>query len=297
MTTTLGPDQRQDQDIGNCHQSGWVRFDPDDDTAPGERELIDFYNALFDLQEELAAMRQAQVDKTAELLASKPEANGCPLVDIIAAAEAAVALDERRVLAFQLPELVHETPDQLADAMVHDDEELKRRLEAALDLAAQAPPSFRRFRDETALALQRATHNQAAIASQQLTQRTTITARQNTRQQPAGTARPPRWVRRQLAQLDRGRQAVIQDGHDNQQRFQQLQARLAVIDAAEQARQEWVVEDPARAAVLALGVAAAEALLERRVAPRLARFWGSTDPEAPTEPFPLLVVLSASEER
>jgi len=292
MTTTLGSDQRQDQDIGDCHQSGWVRFDPDDDTAQGERELLDFDSALFDLQKEREAARQGQLEGTVNLLAGKPEDQGRPLADIRAEAERAVAADQRRVLAFELPELVHETPDQLTQAMQARDEELKQWLEAALDLAAQAPPSFRRFRAVTAQTLEAAQSNQTAIATQQ---GTAIRA-QRSAQQSSGLAWGRRGARRQVARLGRVQQSTVEEAQANLQRIRYLQARLDVIDAAAAWRQAWAAEDVGRAAVLALGVAAAEALLERRVAPRLARFAGTTDPEAPTEPFPVLVLVPSGEE-
>jgi hypothetical protein len=302
MTCTRVQHHPQDQDIGDpdthkqrstlavqyMEQYG-IQVDP----ATDDQHLTDFSNALVDLHEELAATHRAQLAGTVNLLVGKPEHQGRPLADLRAEAKRAVAADQRRVLAFELPELVHETPDQLAQAMQASDDELKRRLEAALDLAAQAPPSFRRFRDEARERLARARRNQTGIAS---LHNLAIAARRSAEQQAAGTTRRPRQVRRQLAQLNRVQQSTGNEGDANLRRIRHLQARLEVLDTVEARRQEWAVEDPGRSAVLALGCAAAETLMERKLAPRFTRFTGTTDPEAPTEPFPVLAVVTSGEE-
>jgi hypothetical protein len=324
MTCGLDPNHRQDRDVGgqavqdheqrisaavqylHQHQIRIPEPTPDASGAPGydpasdEQRLVDFYLALFDLQEELQAMRCHQVERTRELLASKPCSGRRSQAEIVAAAEAAVAADERRILAFELPTLVHETPDQLLQVMAEDDDTLQHRLEAALEVTAQAPPSFRRFRDVTTHALELARHNQRALASQHATAVSAAVNAQRSAEQHSASAddsRRPKALRRQLAHLERVQRSQQQEIRVNLHRIAHLQARLAVIDAVEARRQQWAAEDIVRAAVLALGVAAAETLMERRLAPRLARLQGgnTVDPEAPTEPIPPLVLLASGE--
>jgi hypothetical protein len=67
------------------------------------------------------------------------------------------------------------------------------------------------------------------------------------------------------------------------------------IDTVEQRRQAWAVEDVVRAVMLALGVAAAEALMELKLQSRLGRFQDRIDPDTPTEPIPTLVLLASGE--
>jgi uncharacterized protein YgbK (DUF1537 family) len=108
----------------------------------------------------------------------------------------------------------------------------------------------------------------------------------------------PQPIRRQLARLQRIQESQQQEIGDNLRRIQQLQARVAVIDTVEQRRQAWAVEDVVRAAMLALGVAAAEALMERKLQSRLGQFQqfqDRIDPDTPTEPIPTLVLLASGE--
>jgi hypothetical protein len=250
--------------------------------------LTEFRNALAALRARLAAAQEAQLDATIHHLSHRQgQDSRVDLVAVRAAAERAVADERRRICAFELPELLHETPEQLTDAARQDETELRRRLGAALELAMQAPPSLVRFRDELAAELRRAMAEQCGIVSQQATARVAldldITSDSDGTQQPRSRTR---MQRRQRRQLDRVQQSLAHQARDNQRRLRQLHTQLAVIAAVEAARCHWA-RQAEHAGVLGEGLAAAEVLMERRLTPS-----GLAASEAPTEPIRALHAAS-----
>jgi len=236
--------------------------DPTTDPTGTDPGLVGFCTALFDLRARLDAGHRAQLDATIQHLSQRPDGQDEPgppdAVAIRVAAERAVADDRRRICAFELPELVHETPEQLTDATHQDDTELKRRLGAALDLAMQAPPSLVRFRDEITEELRGVMRDQNSVVGQQIT---TLKARASLDRNRR------RWgQRRRRRLLDGLVQPQGQQARENLRRMRQLRAQLDVIAAVEAARQEWAHQSE-HAAVLGEGVAAAEVMMERHLAP------------------------------